>query len=81
MWTLLENLRSDVDTVFVSKHYYGFSVQTKQKIELSMYYSEFYYQPIYHSILNFPLEHLYNTTDYQTDYICFVLLSPIQLCS
>ena len=54
-----------------------FSVQTKQKIELSMYYSEFYYQPIYHSVLNFPLEHLYNTTDY----ICFVLLSPIQLRS
>ena len=52
-----------------------FYVQTKQKIELSMYYSESYYQPIYHSIFDFPLGHLYNTTDY----ICFVLLSPIQL--
>ena len=52
-------------------------VQTKQKIELSMYYNEFYYQPIYHSILNFSLGHLYNTTDY----ICFVLLSLIQLRS
>ena len=52
-----------------------FYVQTKQKIELSMYYNEFYYQPIYHSILDFSLGHLYNTTDY----ICSVLLSPIQL--
>ena len=24
MWTLLENLRTDVGTVFVTKHYYGF---------------------------------------------------------
>ena len=32
MWTLSENLRSDVDTVFVSKHYDGFFCKTKVKI-------------------------------------------------
>ena len=31
MWTLLENLRSNVDTVFVSKHYDGFFVRQRSQ--------------------------------------------------